>query len=83
MPAKRLPSRFPAGTKYVVECRGSVQGMLLMHRHVDLPDGSRIDLVARLVPTCAEQRKASAAGEHLLAQQARRRGRVDPVSEPA
>ena len=45
----RLPKRFPAGTTYVVEARGSVQGMTLMHRYVQFPDGRRIDLAARLV----------------------------------
>ena len=47
-----LPERFPAGTTYVVEARGSVQGMTLMHRYVQFPDGRRIDLTARVVQTC-------------------------------
>jgi hypothetical protein len=46
----RLPTRFPIGTTYVVEARGSVQGMTLMHRYVRFPDGRRVELTARLVP---------------------------------
>jgi hypothetical protein len=47
----RLPKRFPVGSTYVVEARGSVQGMTLMHRYVQFPDGRRMELAARLVPT--------------------------------
>jgi hypothetical protein len=68
----RLPNRFPAGAKYVVESRGALQGMILMHRYVELPDGRRIDLVARLVPACTDRRKASAEGDRLLAARSRR-----------
>lgn len=48
----RLPKRFPAGTRYIVEARGSVQGMTLMHRYVQFPDGRRVDLAARFVRPC-------------------------------
>jgi hypothetical protein len=48
----RLPKRFPSGTTYVVEARGSVQGMTLMHRYVRFPNGRRVDLAARLVQAC-------------------------------
>jgi len=47
----RMPKRFPVGSTYVVEARGSVQGLTLMHRYVQLPDGRRIDLAARFVRT--------------------------------
>jgi len=50
--AARLPNRFPLGSTYVVEARGSVQGMILMHRYVRFPDGRRVELAARLVPAC-------------------------------
>jgi hypothetical protein len=50
----RLPKRFPPGSTYVVEARGSVKGMTLMHRYVRFPDGRRVDLAARLVQTCPE-----------------------------
>ncbi|MPZ59471.1 MAG: hypothetical protein GEU91_23925 [Rhizobiales bacterium] len=49
----RLPKRFPVGSTYVVEARGSVKGMTLMHRYVQLPDGRRVELAARLVSICA------------------------------
>jgi hypothetical protein len=50
----RLPTRFPPGSAYVVEARGSVQGMTLMHRYVRFPDGRRVELTARLVPACGK-----------------------------
>jgi hypothetical protein len=54
MPAKRkgLPARLPAGAKYVLESRGKMQGSILVNRYVELPDGRRIELAARMVPTC-------------------------------
>ena len=65
----RLPKRFPAGTTYVVEARGSVRGMTLMHRYVRFPDGRRIDLAARLVQTREKSgvtpvRSATTGGQH-------------------
>lgn len=48
----RLPARFPVGSTYVVEARGSVKGMTLMHRYVRFPDGRRIELAARFVRMC-------------------------------
>jgi hypothetical protein len=50
----RLPKRFPVGATYVVEARGSVQGMTLMHRYVRFPDGRRVELAARLVAACGK-----------------------------
>ena len=38
----RLPARFPVGTKYVLEGRGR-----LVRRHVELPNGRRIQLEPR------------------------------------
>jgi hypothetical protein len=48
----RLPKRFPIGSAYVLESRGSVKGMTLIHRYVRFPDGRQIELAARLVPSC-------------------------------
>jgi hypothetical protein len=48
----RLPKRFPVGSTYVVEARGSLQGMMLMHRYIRFPDGRRVELAARLVQGC-------------------------------
>ena len=42
-----LPTRFPPGTKYVLESRGS-----LVHRFVEFPDGRRVTLRARKALTC-------------------------------
>ena len=55
----RLPKRLPAGSTYVVEARGRVQGMILMHRYVLLPDGRRIELVARFVHPCGRPAEAA------------------------
>jgi hypothetical protein len=43
----RLPSRFPVGTKYVLESRGG-----LVHRYVEYPDGRKLELSAREPATC-------------------------------
>ena len=41
----RLPSRFPVGTRYVVEGRGSGQGRLHIHlRYLVFPDGRQLEL---------------------------------------
>jgi hypothetical protein len=47
----RLPKRFPIGSAYVLESRGSVKGMTLVHRYVRFPDGRQVELAARLVPS--------------------------------
>ena len=60
----RLPSRLPAGSKYVLEIRGKMKGSLLVNRHVELPDGRRVELAARLVATCeaiSDQTKAASS----------------------
>jgi hypothetical protein len=41
----RLPSRFPVGTRYVVEGRGGPQGRLRVRsRYLEFPDGRHVDL---------------------------------------
>jgi hypothetical protein len=41
----RLPSRFPIGTRYVVEGRGTPQGRLrIQSRYLEFPDGRHVDL---------------------------------------
>jgi hypothetical protein len=54
MSAKRnkLPSRLPAGSKYVLESGGKMRASILVNRYVELPDGRRLELAAGLVPTC-------------------------------
>jgi len=46
----RLPSRLPAGSKYVIESQGRKKGCMLINRYVELPDGRRVELAPRLVP---------------------------------
>jgi hypothetical protein len=41
----RLPSRFPVGTRYVIEGRGGAQGRLRIHlRYLEFPDGRHVEL---------------------------------------
>jgi len=43
--ADRLPSRFPIGTRYVVEGRGGARGHLrVQSRYIEFPDGRHLDL---------------------------------------
>jgi hypothetical protein len=64
MSAKRrgLPARLPADSKYVLESRGRTQGSILVNRYVELPDGRRIELAARMVPTCGTETVHAKAG---------------------
>jgi hypothetical protein len=42
---ERLPSRFPVGTRYVIEGRGGGQGRLRVSlRRLEFPDGRMLDL---------------------------------------
>jgi hypothetical protein len=43
----RLPERFPADTKYVLEARGP-----LVRRYVEFPDGRTLELAPREALTC-------------------------------
>ena len=45
--SSRLPSRFPVGTKYVLESRGG-----MVHRYVEYPDGRKLALSPREPATC-------------------------------
>jgi hypothetical protein len=45
--SKRLPARFPANTKYVLEARGR-----WVHRYIEYPDGRRVELSPRKALTC-------------------------------
>jgi hypothetical protein len=43
--ADGLPSRFPVGTRYVVEGRGGGQGRLRIRlRYLEFPDGRHVEL---------------------------------------
>jgi hypothetical protein len=56
--SSRLPTRFPVGTKYVVEGRG-----LFVRRYVEFPNGRKVRLETRKASacTCAELQQISIA----------------------
>jgi hypothetical protein len=72
----RLPEEFPVGSTYVVEARGSVQGLTLMHRYVRLPDGRRIELAARFIHPCPPLQAAAPVPEEPAARRAKGRSRA-------
>ena len=43
----RLPARFPANTKYVLEARGRH-----VHRHIEFPNGRIVELSPRMAASC-------------------------------
>ena len=59
----RLPSRFPVGTRYVIEGRGGGDGRLRVHvRYIEFPDGRHVDLpvdLAERTRTRSRRRRAS------------------------
>lgn len=69
----RLPSRFPAGTKFVVEGEDAAGGgVRIVKRYLVYPDGTRLDLMAgapRVFTCCA--RRAAGAARHRRAPQHR------------
>ena len=45
---ERLPSRFPVGTKFVIEGRGGADGRLrVLSRYLEFPDGTFVRLPAK------------------------------------
>ncbi|HEY0223677.1 MAG TPA: hypothetical protein VGC38_04105 [Pseudolabrys sp.] len=65
--SRRLPSRFPVGTKFIVEARQAAKGQVqVFKRSLEFPDGTHVRLPAR-----AEKRKAVAdTRRHRRARQA-------------
>jgi hypothetical protein len=55
--AVRLPSRFPVGTRYVIEGRG---GHIRL-RYLEFPDGRKVDLPVDLA---ARTKSRTGAGRH-------------------
>lgn len=45
--SSRLPTRFPEGTKYVLESEGGV-----VRRYVEFPDGRKLALASRKAVSC-------------------------------
>jgi hypothetical protein len=60
---RRLPSRFPVGTKFVIEGRRNGAGELEVHsRHLEFPDGTLIRLPPRpSKPVSGPHRRACTA----------------------
>ena len=46
-PTRRLPARFPDGTKYVLESDGG-----MVRRYVEFPDGRKVMLTRRKAAVC-------------------------------
>ena len=46
-PTRRLPARFPDGTKYVLESEGG-----MVRRYVEFPDGRKVMLTRRKAAVC-------------------------------
>lgn len=64
MPARSrgLPSRFPVGTKFVIEGRPQGEGQVQVYRrYLELPDGTRIRLPLRPGKRKPAHRSASAS----------------------
>ena len=55
---KRLPSHLPTGSKYAIESQGRMNGSILMHRYVELPDGHRVVLAPICGTTSSSSRRA-------------------------
>jgi hypothetical protein len=54
----RLPRRLPVGSKYVLEM---IKGTTSARRYVELPGGRRVQLAARIIPSCGAGRRAVCA----------------------
>lgn len=66
----RLPSRFPVGTKFVIESGQSAEGQEPVYsRYIEFPDGTLVALPARTVPRLRKSAAPKTAAE------ARRRNR--------
>jgi len=61
----RLPSRFPAGTKFVVEGEDAAGGgTRIVARYLVYPDGKRVDLLdggARVFECCTRKARGAVA----------------------
>jgi hypothetical protein len=57
----RLPSRFPVGTRFVIEGRGGGAGRIRISlRRLEFPDGRQVDLpVEKVEPAAAVRRHLS------------------------
>lgn len=56
----RLPSRFPVGTRYVVEGHGGGQGRLRIRlRYLEFPDGRQVELPVDRAERARSRRRPS------------------------
>ena len=70
--SNRLPTRFPEGTKYVLESEGG-----MVRRFVEFPDGRKIVLPARkAMGCCAEEVSIVPIVAHAETKKHRRRSRA-------
>jgi len=54
----RLPSRFPIGTRFVIEGRsGGARGVRIVLRRLEFPDGRRVDLPVEKAVRAAPRRR--------------------------
>lgn len=53
---ERLPSRFPVGTRYVIEGRREHDGLRILLRYLEFPDGRRVRLPADQAPRARPRR---------------------------
>ena len=66
MRSSRLPSRFPVGTKFVIEGRRGGEGQVQVYsRYLEFPDGTFFPLPTR--PVQSQIRRHPAVGEAALA----------------
>ena len=57
--AKALPSRFPVGTKFVIEGRPAGDGEVqVFKRYIEFPDGRSLQLPARTVARSGGSRRS-------------------------
>jgi len=66
--SNRLPSRFPVGTKFVIEGRRGGEGqMQVFSRHLEFPDGTLLRLPAKPVtrPDRSPNKRKSAPGRRV------------------
>ena len=54
----RLPSRFPVGTRYVIEGRAGDEGRLRIHlRYLEFPDGRQVELPSNMAERTRSRRR--------------------------
>jgi len=64
---KRLPSRFPVGTKFVIEGTRHEGKAQVFTRYLELPDGTHIALPSRSLPRKPAAKAAPARKRRVLA----------------